>query len=262
MNKIRRIWASGGAVVAGWLQIPGALHAEALARCGYDAVVIDLQHSPIDFNAAVAMIGAIEQGGAEPIVRVKWNTPSEIMQLLDMGAYGVIAPMINTAEDARLLASSLHYAPRGERSFGPRRPSMRFGADYWRIASDTIVSLAMIETVEAMDNLDAILAVDGLDGVFIGPTDLALSLGQAPVPDSRESGVVEAVRHIRERARLAGKRVGIFCGSGIFAAEKIREGFDLVTAAPDLSMLTMTARSVIADARKGMYRPQEAIVGQ
>lgn len=251
MNKLREIWASKGAAVAGWLQMPGALHAEALARCGYDAIVIDLQHSPIDFQAAIAMIAAIEHGGAEPIVRVKWNTPSEIMQLLDMGAYGVIAPMINTVQDAELLASSLHYPPRGQRSFGPRRPALRFGSNYWRSASDTLVALAMVETREAIENIDGILRVDGIDGVFIGPTDLSISLGQDPLVDSRNPVVVDAIEFIRAKAHAASKRVGIFCGSGKYASEKVQEGFDLVTVAPDLNMLTAAARSVIEEARRG-----------
>lgn len=248
-NRVRACWSEGRAAVGGWLQLPGALHAEALARLDYDALVVDLQHSPIDFAQVAPMLIAIELGGAEPFVRMQVNDPSDTMKLLDAGAYGIIAPMVNSAADARMLASALHYSPRGVRSFGPRRPSLRFGKDYFAAASGTIVGLAMIETREAIINLDEILAVDGLDGVFIGPTDLAIELGHAPEVDSAEPEVIAAIAHIRERAHAAGKRAGIFCGQGAFARAKIAEGFDFVTAAPDLSMLVAAARATIRETR-------------
>lgn len=260
MNKVKDTWLSNRSAVAIWLQMPGALHAEALARCGYDAVVIDLQHSPIDFNMAVGMIAAIEAGGAEPIVRVKSNTPADIMKLLDLGAYGVIAPMINNAEDATTFASALHYPPHGERSYGPRRPALRFGNDYWRIASETFISLAMIETQEALDNIDSILSVDGIDGVFIGPTDLALALGKAPVVDSDDPEIMDAIQLVLQRAHKAGKRAGIFCGSGAAAKARIKDGFDFVSVAPDLSLLTASARGAVAQAREGQRRSPVAVL--
>lgn len=248
-NQVRACWARQQAAIGGWLQLPGALHAEALARLAYDAIVVDMQHSPIDFTQVTAMLSAIELGGAEPFVRMQVNDHADAMKLLDAGAYGLIAPMVNTAEDAQRFASALHYPPRGIRSYGPRRPALRYGAAYLQEASDSIVALAMIETREALTNLDAILAVDGLDGVFIGPTDLALDMGHAPTVDSSNPDVVNAVAHVLERAHAAGKRAGIFCGSGAFARSKIAEGFDFVTAAPDLSLLVSAARSVIEQAR-------------
>jgi 4-hydroxy-2-oxoheptanedioate aldolase len=251
-NRVRTLWERGEPAVVGWLQMPGTLHAEALARAGYDAIVIDLQHSPIDFSTAVPMIIAIENGGAEPFVRVRWNDASEIMKLLDAGAYGIVVPMIDTAEQAGLFASALHYPPRGVRSFGPRRPPFRFGPGYAAMASQTVVSLAMIETRDGIDNLDAILATEGFDGVFIGPTDLALALGKEPKPDSSDPAVVEVVRTIRERAHAAGKKAGIFCAGGAFAREKLAEGFDLVSVAPDLAMLVGAARAIVEETRRGL----------
>lgn len=254
MNKVRQCWNEGRAALAGWLQLPGALHAEALARLDYDAIVVDLQHSLIDFAAVCPMLMAIEHGGAEPFVRLQVNDPADVMKLLDAGAYGVIAPMVNTGADARRLAGALHYAPRGQRSVGPRRPSLRYGPSYVANASETFVAFAMIETREAMANLDDILAVDGLDGVFIGPTDLALDLGHPPTVDTDERDVVSAVATILKKTKAAGRRAGIFCGSGVFARQKILEGFDFVTAAPDLAMMLGAARSIIAEAR----RPKDA----
>lgn len=248
-NQVRQCWEQGQAALSGWLQLPGALHAEALARLDYDAVVIDVQHSLIDFAQLAPMMVAIELGGAEPIVRMQVNDQADAMKLLDAGARGLIAPMINTAEDAERFAAALHYPPRGVRSYGPRRPALRYGSSYLQQASESIVALAMIETRDALGNLDAILAVDGLDGVFIGPTDLALDLGHAPSVDSNEPEVVAAIAHVRQRAHAAGKRAGIFCGSGNFARSKIAEGFDFVTAAPDLNLLLSAAQAVIAQAR-------------
>ncbi|TVR06236.1 MAG: HpcH/HpaI aldolase [Salinarimonadaceae bacterium] len=251
MNKVRSIWESGGKAVGGWLQMTGVLHAEAMARLGYDALVIDMQHSGTEFDSAVAMMIAIENGGAEPFVRVRWNNPDEIGKLADLGAYGIIAPMIESADDARRLASAVHYPPRGARSFGPRRPLMRYGNDYFGRASDTIVSMAMIETERGLANLDDVLSVEGIDGIFIGPADLAVALGRAPKPDSDDPVVVDAVRMIRERVHAAGKRVGVFCGAGPFARAKLAEGFDFVTLTPDLAMLTASARRVLEEARGG-----------
>ncbi|MEO5867514.1 MAG: aldolase/citrate lyase family protein, partial [Sphingomonas sp.] len=169
--------------------------------------------------------------------------------LLDMGAYGIIAPLVNTVADVRRFADSLHYPPRGNRSFGPRRPFLRFGQDYLAHASDSVVSLAMIETKEGLANLDAILAEPGYDGVFIGPSDLALSLGLAPRPDSTEPVLLDAIEHIRARCHQTGKRAGLFCAEPAFARAMLAQGFDLVSVAPDLAMLTKAARQAVADVR-------------
>jgi 4-hydroxy-2-oxoheptanedioate aldolase len=249
MNRVRECWKEGRAALAGWLQLSGSLHAEALARLEYDAVVVDLQHSLTDFASVVPMLSAIENGGSEPFVRLQVNDPADTMKLLDAGAYGVIAPLVNSAEDAKRFAKALHYPPHGVRSYGPRRPSLRYGSTYSGIASETIVAFVMIETRLALHNIDEILAVDGIDGVFIGPTDLALDLGHGPTVDSDQPELVAAIASIREKAHAAHRRAGIFCGSGDYARKKISEGFDFVTAAPDLTLLMGAARAVIAQAR-------------
>ncbi|KSV75205.1 hypothetical protein N185_17650 [Sinorhizobium sp. GW3] len=249
MNRIRALWNSDQPAVCNWLQIPATIHAEALAGCGWDGIVIDLQHSPIDITKAMDMIVAIEKGGAEPLVRLQSNNAAEIMKLLDLGAYGVIAPMVETQEQAKAFASAIHYPPSGTRSFGPRRPLLRYGAGYLQQASASIVALAMIETRLGLENLEAILAVDGLDGVFIGPADLALALGCEARPDSNDPIVVEAISEIRSRTRMAGKRIGIYCASAGFARAKLDEGFDLVTMAPDLPALISASRSALAEVR-------------
>lgn len=252
-NGIRSRWSSGHAAVLGWLQIPSLLSAEALARCGYDGLVVDLQHSATDFAMAVDMFVAIEAGGAEPLVRVQANDSAQIMKLLDAGARGIIVPMIETAEQALAFASAVHYPPAGCRSFGPRRPVLRYGSTYARIARQTFVALAMIETSLALENLDAILSAKGIDGTFIGPADLAMALGAEPEADSRDPRVVAAVTKILEKTHAHGKRCGIFCASAEFASEKLAQGFDVVSITPDLSMLVNGARAALATVH-GAYR--------
>lgn len=245
-NRVRNAWARGGPAILGWMQIPSALAAETLAQCGYDGLVIDLQHSPIDFATTVWMLAAIEARGCEPLVRVAANDAAQIGKLLDAGAYGVISPMIETEAQAAMLADAVRYPPAGRRSYGPRRPVFRYGADYPAFADQTIVAFAMIETRLGLDNLEAILAVEGIDGVFVGPADLALALGALPLADSAEEEVMAAIRYIRERAHAHGKRAGIFCAGVEFARAKLAEGFDMVSLAPDLLMLRSAAQDSVA----------------
>jgi 4-hydroxy-2-oxoheptanedioate aldolase len=249
MNRIRSIWSEGGAAIIGWINIPSILSAEALAACGYNGLLVDLQHGGADMASVMPMLVAIEKGGAEPLVRVAANNAADIMRLLDFGAYGIVAPMINSAEEAAAFAAALHYPPRGMRSFGPRRPQLRFGPDYLGAASDSIVSLAMVETRDGLANLDAILAVDGYDGIFIGPSDLALAIGVSPRPDNDDPALIATVDHIIARCKAAGKRVGIFCSSAAYARRMITAGCDIVSITPDLVMLTNAARETLAATR-------------
>ncbi len=241
VNRIKQRWSTGQPAIVAWLQIPSAHHAELLATLGFDGLVVDLQHSVIDFRTAVEMFTAIEGRGCEPLVRVSRNDFTEIGRVLDAGASGVIAPLIDTADAAQGLVNGILYPPGGARSLGPRRPTLRWGPDYRLRTREVLVSLAMVETRAALDNIEAILAVPELDGVFIGPSDLALALGREPAADPTDQTVLDTIRHVRESAQAAGKRIGIFCGNAESARERIREGFDLVSIGTDLQMLASTA---------------------
>ena len=242
-NRIRQKWNEGQPAIVAWLQIPSAFSAELIAGIGFDGAVVDLQHSVIDYRQAVEMLTAIEGRGCEPIVRPSENDFTEIGKLLDAGASGIIAPLVDDAGSARALVDAIHYPPTGTRSLGPRRPLLRWGADYRNRTTELIVSFAMIETRAGLDNLDAILAVPTLVGVFIGPSDLAFALGCEPEADPTDGRVLDAIAHIAGRAHAAGKRVGIFCGSAEAACARVDQGFDLVSAGTDVQMLGSAARS-------------------
>jgi 4-hydroxy-2-oxoheptanedioate aldolase len=184
-----------------------------------------------------------------PVVRVPWLEPGMLMKALDAGAYGLICPMINTREDAQKLVAYTHYAPRGTRSFGPVRALLYSGADYVLHANETIVTFAMIETAQALENLDEILSVEGLDAVYIGPSDLSLSLGCTPTFDDLDPKAAQAVEHILARAKAHGVIAGIHNGTPESALKRIAKGFQFVTISSDARLMAAGAQAVIAKMR-------------
>ena len=203
-NRIRSIWNAGSAVVNGWLTVPSTFSAEIMAHQGWDSLTIDLQHGLVDYQKAVDMLTAISTTNTVPVARVPWNEPGMLMKVLDAGAYAVICPMVSTRAEAQSLVAATHYPPRGTRSFGPLRATLYGGDDYQAQANDTVVVFAMIETKQALDNLDDILSVPGLDAVYIGPIDLSLALGCTPTFDDVDAPVAEAIDHILARPRRTG----------------------------------------------------------
>ena len=168
-NTVKSIWAKGGVVVNGWLSIPSSFSAEVMAHQGFDSLVVDMQHGVVDYQTAVTMLQAISTTGVIPFARVPWNDPAHIMKILDAGAYGIICPMINSRKEAEQLVRTCKYAPKGYRSFGPVRASIYAGSDYALHANDTIVVMPMIETKEAVQNIDEILSTPGVDAIYVGP---------------------------------------------------------------------------------------------
>jgi len=248
-NRLRSIWKSGGAAVNGWLAIPSSFAAETMAHQGWDTLTIDLQHGVVDYQAMVTMLQAISTTPTVPVVRVPWLEPGILMKTLDAGAYAVICPMVNTREDAQRLVSYTHYAPRGTRSFGPVRANLYGGADYFQHANDTIVTFAMIETAQALENLDAILSVEGLDAVYIGPSDLSISLGCRPDFDNPEPKAAQAIDHILERAKAHKVVAGIHNGTPAAALGRIGKGFQFVTVGSDARLLAAGSQEILAKMR-------------
>ena len=255
-NCIREVWASGGAIVNGWLSIANSFSAEMMAHQGWDSLTIDLQHGVVDYQAMVSMLQAISTTATVPIVRVPWLEPGILMKTLDAGAYGVICPMVNTREDAQNLVAYTHYAPRGARSFGPVRALLYGGADYPTHANDTIVTFAMIESAQALDNLDAILSVDGLDAIYVGPSDLSLGLGCTPTLDDVDWPVAEAIDHIVDRATAHGIVAGIHNGTPAAALGRIAKGFQFVTIGSDARLMAAGSQQVLATMRAALPRDE------
>jgi 4-hydroxy-2-oxoheptanedioate aldolase len=249
--------AAGGKIVATWCSIPSALTAEVLARAGFDTVVVDLQHGLQDFETALNMLQVIDGQKLPTLCRVHWNEPGILMKVLDAGFGGVICPMINTREEAQRFASACRYAPRGVRSYGPIRAAIAHGADYGATANDWIVTLPMIETLEGFANLDEILALPEIDGVYIGPTDLCLSMGYPPslLPPQP---VLDVIEQIRARAKAAGKIAGIHCGSAAMVARMLASGFDMATLLSDIRYLQDAMTGMLAEARGSLAAPTAA----
>lgn len=250
-NRLRTLWREDKAVVNGWLALPHAFAAETMAHQGWDSLTIDLQHGVIDYAQMLTMLQAISTTPTVPVVRVPWLEPGIIMKSLDAGAYGIICPMVNTREDCQRLLSYTRYAPKGSRSYGPIRALLYGGADYPQHANDTIVTFAMIETAQALDNLDAILSVEGLDAIYIGPSDLSLALGCRPVFDDVDPKAQQAIDHILERAKAHGVKAGIHNGLARGARERVAKGFRFVTVSSDARLLASGSQAILSEMRAG-----------
>ena len=248
-NRLRSLWQEGKAAVNGWLAIANSFSTEVMAHQGWDTLTIDLQHGVIDYPAMVTMLQAISTTPTVPVVRVPWLEPGIIMKSLDAGAYGIICPMVNTREEAQKLVAYTNYAPRGTRSFGPVRALYYGGADYPEKANDSIVRFAMIETAQALDNLDSILSVEGLDAIYIGPSDLSLALGCKPAFDDVDPPVAQAIDHILARAQAHGVKAGIHNGRPDVALARIAKGFSFVTVASDARLLASGSQQILTAMR-------------
>ena len=249
-NTLRQIWRRGEAAVNGWLSIPSAFSAEVMAHQGFDSLTIDMQHGVVDYQVAVTMLQAVSTTSIVPLARVPWNDPAWIMKILDAGAYGIICPMINTRADAEALVAACKYAPRGYRSWGPVRALIYAGADYKDHADEQLLVMPMIETAEAVKNLDEILDVPGVDAVYVGPADLSLTLGCTPKLDQTEAPVVEALQRIVEACRRRGVVAGIHNATAAYALRMIAAGYQFVTLASDSRFLAAKAADEVAAVRK------------
>ena len=249
-NKLKSIWARGEAVVNGWLSIPSSFSAEVMAHQGFDSLTVDMQHGVIDYQVAVTMLQGISTTGAMPLARVPWNDPARLMKILDAGVYGVICPMINTRAEAEALVQACKYPPRGYRSWGPVRASIYAGMDYGDHANADIVVMPMIETALAVKNVDEILSVPGIDAVYVGPSDLSLTLGCKPRLDQTDPPVVEAQQRIVEACKRHGVIAGIHNATAAYAVKMIAAGYQFVTLASDSRFLAAKAAEEAAVVKK------------
>ena len=248
-NGLREALTAGRPAVTGWVSVDSPYVAEVLSYAGFDAVVVDVQHGMFGLDRAVTLLQAVSAGPATPMARCPSLDQATIGKLLDAGAYGIICPAVDTAAQAADLVSFCRYPPGGNRSFGPSRGLLYGGPDYADHADHTILTWAMIESVPALDNLDAILATPGLDGVYVGPNDLALALGERPGQAHPAAAVTEALVRVSAAAHAAGRWAGVFCSDPHTARRMIELGYDLVTPGNDVGVLRQASAERIAIVR-------------
>lgn len=233
VNPPRTIWKDGRCAVNGWIAVPSVISAEAMGKAGWDTLTVDMQHGTADYSDLLSILPVIERWGTVPLVRVPWPEPAWVMRALDAGALGIIAPMIEGPEDAAEFVSMCRYPPDGARSFGPIRARLVHGDGYAKTANREILPIAMIETRSALEQLDDILAVPGLGGIYIGPADLSLSLGFPPGFDREEPEMLEVIERILGSCREADVPACIHCGSPAYARRMADKGFSLTTISSD-----------------------------
>jgi 4-hydroxy-2-oxoheptanedioate aldolase len=251
MNKLKGRLKSGKACVNAWLAIPSGFSAEVMAQCGFDSVTVDMQHGVQDYQSTVQCFQAMDKYPITPMVRVPWNEPGIIGKVLDGGAWGVICPMVNTPAEAKALANACLYPPKGKRSNGPIRAAAYGEAGpYQSIANDEVLVIPMIETQEAIDNIDAILDVPGIGGIYVGPSDLGFSLGMKPMLDREEPEIFPIYEKLVKATGRRGQFAGIHNATGAYAARMIGMGFRFVTLANDSALMARAAREQIAITRK------------
>jgi 4-hydroxy-2-oxoheptanedioate aldolase len=253
-GQLRQRLEAGEKIINGFCSAPSPILAELLARQGFDSLTIDLQHGLIDYQTSLTMLQAIAAAGIPTICRVPWNDPIPVMKALDAGFEAIICPMINTREEAEKFGSYARYAPRGVRSFGPTRSLNVFGPSYSAVANDQVLTFAMVETETAVKNLEEILAVPEIDGVYIGPADLTLSMGFAPSIMVTEPKVIDAIEHIRAVTKRKNKFVGLHCSSGTAVAEMLAGGFDLATISTDIRIFVAAVQQELKAARIGQKK--------
>ena len=250
-NKALAAWRRGEQTLGGWLSLANVHSAETMANLGFDWLCIDLQHGLLDYQDLTVMLPAISTTDVTPLVRVPWNEPYEIMKVLDAGAYGVIVPMINNRAEAEQAVAACRYPPRGNRSFGPIRAARHGRLSYAEQANDEIACIAMIETAEGIERTEEIAATPGLDGVYIGPSDLALAIGLPPEEDSDHPDQVAAVAKIQAACRKHGVAIGMHTASEAFTRRYLEMGFHFVTLGSELNFLAHHAAERLATARGG-----------
>lgn len=231
MNRLKMKWADGGSVVGLWATLGSSLATEMLARAGLDYVCIDNQHGVNDYSSTVGQLQAVDCGDATPLVRVPWNEPGIIGKMLDAGAEGIIIPMVNSVAEAEAAVRSCRYAPQGARSFGPVRSGIRT-PDYFATANDDVLCIPMIETAQALESIDDILDVPGIDAIYVGPADLAVSLGVDLATADDDPLFVQALDTIVAACQRHDVIPGIH-GSIAIAKQRLGLGFRMVTVTAD-----------------------------
>jgi 4-hydroxy-2-oxoheptanedioate aldolase len=251
--NLRQKLRNGQTVFSAWSSIPDPLVAGTLAATDFDAVTLDMQHGGHSDDSVLRCIGPVIQNGAHPVVRIPVGRFDMASRALDFGAEAVIAPMINTLTDAKAFADSMKYPPLGERSWGPGR-AMEFHDfsdfnTYLQAANGICLAIAMVETLEALENLDAFLELDGIDGIFVGPGDFSIAWSKGARHDPKNDGMTEIFHDVASRCRKAGKFAGNFGSDGPHARFLAGLGFQFVAISTDVGCIKGGANALVAAAK-------------
>lgn len=250
INPLKTRLDAGKSCANGWLGIPSGFSAELMAQCGWDSITVDLQHGVQDYQSMVECFQAMGRFPVTPLARVPWNEPGIIGKTLDAGAWGVICPMINDAAEAKALADACFYPPLGRRSNGPIRWGGYDGAPYQPNANSQVLAIAMIETREGIDNIDAILSVPGISGIYVGPSDMRLALGLSAVLDTQDQEILDIYAGLIAACRRHGKFAGLHTLSAAYSAQMSRMGFQLCTVGSDATLLVEVASGAVSAFRR------------
>ncbi len=241
-NRVKRIALEGRKTCGAWAQLGSPFIVEILSNAGFDWLMIDMEHSPIDMMTLVSMVQAMGATDTIPFARAPWNDPVVIKRILDTGVMGLLIPYVNSAEEAEMAVKACKYPPEGIRGVAGSTRAAGYGQNimnYLSKANEEIMILTAIETTEAMDNLDEILTVPGLDGIFIGPMDLAASLGHLGNPNEIE--VQEAFAVIEEKTLKSGKLLASLAGNWEQAQAKYKKGYNMLMLMADSTSLAALA---------------------
>lgn len=246
-NELKRKLKAGGQAIGVWMTLESPIVPELLSTMGFDYFVFDTEHSPLDILQCQTLMQAMRPMGTTPLVRVWWNDLVPIKRALDIGAYGVVIPWVNNKQQAETAVKACWYAPKGLRGCGLRRAALA-DPDYLKTANDEILIIAQIETKEAVENIEDIVSVEGIDVTYIGPTDLSASyghLGNQPHPE-----VQEAIDKVYDATKAAGVAAGVHLGAGKTIMDRVRKGYNLITVGNDLELLRQGARQVLDQIQK------------
>lgn len=257
-NRLKALWKGGQPALGGWLMIPSSISAEFMAHTGVDWLCVDNQHGAIDYQECLEMLQAISTTDVVPIVRVPWNEPGIIGKTLDAGAYGVIIPMVNTRAEAEAAVAACRYAPQGTRSYGPGRAVLYAGRDYFPNANATVLCICMVEAKQALANLEEIVSTPGLDAVYVGPSDLSVSLGLPPNYDNPDPIFTEAIDAILAACKRHGVIPGVHAGNATVAAKRIEQGFRFVEMCDDAGGMARAAAEAVGALRSAVAAPDTA----
>jgi 4-hydroxy-2-oxoheptanedioate aldolase len=248
-NFVRARLKRGESSIGTWLTLPDPTAAQLMARAGFDWLTVELEHTPVSFETAALSFAIIAASGAVPLVRIPWNTGENIKRVLDIGAWGIVVPMVNTRAEAEAVVAAARYAPHGSRSIGGQLHAVNFDTDpgtYYARANDELLIVVMAEHVKAIANIDEILSVPGIDAVFIGPNDLLNSMGRAPAFESDHEEFIQAVSQVLQTARKYGVAPGIHVLDASAAQRRLDEGFQFIAITSEAGMMLSKARETLS----------------